>query len=44
MPSTISDWVDVRIVSRLDAGEVLGLLDDPTVQGGWQEGETVHLY
>jgi len=44
MPSTISDWVDVRIVSRLDAGEVLGLLDDPTAQGGWQEGETVHLY
>ncbi|MBH0180977.1 MAG: hypothetical protein HP490_04675, partial [Nitrospira sp.] len=44
MPSTISDWVDVRIVSRLDAGEVLGLLDDPTVQGGWQEGETLHLY
>ncbi|MBH0186508.1 MAG: 50S ribosomal protein L11 methyltransferase [Nitrospira sp.] len=23
---------------------MLGLLDDPTVQGGWQEGETVHLY
>lgn len=44
MPSTISDWVDVRIVSCLDAGEVLGLLDDPAVQGGWQEGETLHLY
>lgn len=44
MPSTISDWVDVRIMSSLDAGEVLGLLNDPTVQGGWQEGETLHLY
>lgn len=44
MPSTISDWVDVRILSRLDAGEVLGLLDDPAVQGSWQEGETLHLY
>ncbi len=44
MSSTISDWVDVRIVSRLDAGEVLGLLDDSAVQGGWQEGETLHLY
>ncbi|MBH0200240.1 MAG: 50S ribosomal protein L11 methyltransferase [Nitrospira sp.] len=44
MPSTISDWVDVRIVSRLDAGEVLGLLDDSAVQGGWQESETLHLY
>ena len=44
MSSTVSDWVDVRIVSRLDAGEVLGLLDDSAVQGGWQEGETLHLY
>jgi hypothetical protein len=24
--------VDVQIVSRLDAGEVLGLLDDPAAQ------------
>jgi ribosomal protein L11 methyltransferase len=44
MPSTNSDWVDVRIVSRLDAGELLGLLDDPAVQGGWQEGDTIRLY
>lgn len=44
MPSMISDWVDVRILSPLDAGEVLGLLGDPTVQGGWQDGGTIHLY
>jgi len=44
MTSMNSDWVDVRILSTLDAGEVIGLLDDPTVQGGWQEGETIHLY
>jgi ribosomal protein L11 methyltransferase len=44
MPSTLSDWVDVRIASSLDAGEVLGLLDDPAVRGGWQEGEIIHLY
>ncbi len=44
MPSTISEWVDVQIASRLDAGEVLGLLGDPAVQGGWQEEETIHLY
>lgn len=44
MSSTISDWVDVRILSPVDAGEVMGLLDDPNVQGGWQEGETIHLY
>ena len=44
MSSMNSDWVDVRILSPVDAGEVLGLLDDPAVQGGWQEGETIHLY
>lgn len=44
MPSMNSDWVDVQILSALDAGEVIGLLDDPTVQGGWQDGETIHLY
>ena len=44
MPSTISDWVDVQIRSSLDAGELLGLLDDPAVQGAWQDGGTIHLY
>lgn len=44
MSSTISAWVDVQILSTLDAGEVIGLLDDPNVQGGWQDGETIHLY
>ncbi|MDH5640601.1 MAG: 50S ribosomal protein L11 methyltransferase, partial [Nitrospira sp.] len=39
-----SDWVDVQVLSAVDAGEVLGLLDDPAVQGGWQEGEMIHLY
>ncbi|MCP9471064.1 MAG: 50S ribosomal protein L11 methyltransferase [Nitrospira sp.] len=40
----LSDWVEVQIRSSLDAGEVLGLLDDPHVQGAWQDGETVHFY
>jgi len=44
MSSMNSDWVDVQITSGLDAGEVMGLLDDPAIQGGWQEGETIHLY
>jgi ribosomal protein L11 methyltransferase len=39
-----SDWIDVQIRSAIDAGEVLGLIDDPTVQGAWQDGGTIHLY
>ena len=44
MSSTNSDWVDVHILSSLDAGEVLSLLGDPEVQGGWQENESFHIY
>ena len=44
MSSTISDWVDVQIRSSLDAGELLGLLDDPSVQGAWQDEGMIHLY
>ena len=44
MPSTNSDWVDVHIHSSLDAAEVLGLLGDPAVQGGWQENQSFHFY
>jgi ribosomal protein L11 methyltransferase len=44
MSSTISDWIDVKIHSAVDAGEVLGLIDDPAVQGAWQDGGTIHLY
>lgn len=39
-----SDWVDIQITSAVDPGELLGLLDDPDVQGAWQEGDTIHLY
>ena len=39
-----SDWIEVQVRSSLDAGEVLGLLDDPSVPGAWQEGDTIHLY
>ncbi|HXH86650.1 MAG TPA: 50S ribosomal protein L11 methyltransferase [Nitrospira sp.] len=44
MSSTISDWVDVQIRSSLDAGELLGRLDDPSVQGAWQDEGMIHLY
>lgn len=38
------DWVDVSVQTDIDAGELLGLLSDPSVQGAWQDGCTVHLY
>jgi len=44
MPSTVSDWIDVQIHSAVDAGELLVLIDDPQVQGAWQDGGTIHLY
>ncbi|WP_172834266.1 50S ribosomal protein L11 methyltransferase [Nitrospira japonica] len=44
MPSTPSDWIDVRILSCPAASEFLGLLDDPDVGGVWEDGESLHLY
>ena len=39
-----NDWVDVCIHGALDTGELLSRLDDPTVQGAWEDGGEVHLY
>ena len=39
-----SEWIEVQIRSSLDAGEVLGLLDDPSVPGAWQDESSIHLY
>jgi len=39
-----SEWIEVQICSALDAGEVLGLLGDPSVPGAWQDGRTIRLY
>jgi ribosomal protein L11 methyltransferase len=39
-----AEWVDVCIQARVDAGELMGMLDDPTLQGAWEEEGTVHLY
>lgn len=44
MPERPSDWIEVSMDVAVDASEVLGLLDDPDVQGAWQEGETAHFY
>jgi len=38
------EWVDVQIRTTIDAGELLGLLDNPAVQGSWEENGTLHLY
>jgi ribosomal protein L11 methyltransferase len=37
-------WVDVSIQAQIDGGELLGILDDPAVQGAWEEPGVVHLY
>ncbi|HMK22915.1 MAG TPA: 50S ribosomal protein L11 methyltransferase, partial [Terriglobales bacterium] len=39
-----ADWVDVTIASTVDAGELLGLLGDPSIQGAWQDTSVIHLY
>lgn len=38
------EWIEVCIESCVDAGELLGLLDDPTVTGAWQENGVIRLY
>lgn len=38
------DWIQVDVQTSLDAGELLGLLDDPAVTGAWQEYDCIHLY
>ena len=37
-------WIDVQIRSAIDAAELLSMLADPMIQGGWEEQGVVHLY
>ena len=37
-------WIDVQIRTAVDAAELLGMLADPMIQGGWEEQGVVHLY
>ena len=37
-------WIDVQIRTAVDAAELLGMLSDPVIQGGWEENGVVHLY
>lgn len=39
-----TNWVDVCIQERLDAGELLSRLDDGCVRGAWEDQGLVHLY
>lgn len=38
------EWIEVRWTGMADAGEVLGLLNDPAVAGAWQEDGQIRLY
>jgi ribosomal protein L11 methyltransferase len=38
------NWIQVDVQTSLDAGELLGILDDPAVAGAWQEPDCIHLY
>jgi len=38
------EWVEVRIASGIDAGELVGALQDEAITGAWQEDGMVHLY
>lgn len=43
--SVESSWIDVQVQTNLDAGELLGVLNDPSVTGGWVDGDgKVHFY
>jgi ribosomal protein L11 methyltransferase len=46
MGSTVAvkDWIEVRISSTVDAGELLGMLNDPDVTGAWEEDGMLRLY
>ncbi|UVT21390.1 MAG: 50S ribosomal protein L11 methyltransferase [Nitrospira sp.] len=39
-----NDWIDVCIHGCVDAGELLSRLDDPSLQGAWEDEGAVHLY
>jgi ribosomal protein L11 methyltransferase len=37
-------WIDVQIRTTVDPAELLGLLADPVIPGGWEDRGLVHLY
>jgi ribosomal protein L11 methyltransferase len=39
-----SDYIEVQISSHVDAGDVMSLLGDSSVQGAWEDERSIHLY
>ncbi|MDC8447381.1 MAG: 50S ribosomal protein L11 methyltransferase [Nitrospira sp.] len=39
-----NEWIDVCIQECFDAGELLSRLDDPGIQGAWEDEGVIHLY
>ena len=37
-------WIEVKIHSSVDGGELVSLLGDPGLLGAWQENGIIHLY
>ena len=42
--ATANEWIDVCIQECFDAGELLSRLDDPGIQGAWEDEGVIHLY
>jgi ribosomal protein L11 methyltransferase len=40
----VKNYVDVRIKTCVDSGELVGMLDDPDLLGTWEENGILHLY
>lgn len=41
---TVPKYYDIAIETEIEASEIMGLLDDPTLLGGWDSEEAVHVY
>src|SRR6266508_2879078 len=39
-----ANYIEVRLKTALDCGELLASLNDPDVLGAWENGGTLHLY
>jgi ribosomal protein L11 methyltransferase len=40
----MTDWIEVRITSSVDSGELLSRLEDPSIAGAWQENGIIRVY
>src|SRR5688572_27905563 len=42
--AVLKNYVEVRVQTSVDPGELLGLFDDPDLLGTWEDNGTLHLY